>query len=522
MTDRHEAASSILSPTRRTLMSGAAALIVASGLPLPVKAAPKQGGVGTFAVVGGQTGDSNDPATHREIERFVANWTTRNNLTEISVDNEVIPELAESWESSSDFKTWRFKLRKGVEFHSGKTLTTDDVVASINHHRGKDSKSTGRSVVAEVADVKADGDTVVIQLTQPFAEFPALITDFHLSIMPLDKSGKLDATSGDGTGPYILESYEPGVKTVAKRNRNYWKQGRGHFDRVEILCINDTNARQNALRSGAINVMNRCDARTAALLAKVAGIEIIEVSSKKHYDTPMRCNTPEFQDVNIRLAVKYAVNRQAIVDTALSGHGFVGNDHPLSPSYPFFASDIPQRKYDIDKAKFHLKKAGHSNIKLQFHTSVLAFPTAVDAAVLMKEHARPAGIDIEVIQEPADNYWDSVLHKVPWCQSNQNGRATESYLFTHAYRSGAISNYAEWKNERFDKLLDEVTSTVDRDKKRQIYREMQMLIRDDGGVGIFAFTTAMDAISNTIKHDKVSTSGFELDGCRAIERWWHA
>jgi peptide/nickel transport system substrate-binding protein len=518
-----DTASSILRPSRRTFMVGSAALLAASGLPEIAQAAPKEGGVGKFALVGGQTGDSLDPATHLEIERFVANWTLRNNLTEISVDNEVIPELADSWEPSENLTTWTFKLRKGIEFHSGKTLTAADVVASINHHRGPDSKSTGRSVVEDVADVKADGDSVVVfKLTRAFAEFPALISDFHLSIEPVDKFGKLDVLSGDGTGPFILESYDPGVKTVAKKNPNYWKQGRGHFEQVELLCINDTNARQNALRSGAINVMNRCDARTAALLARVSDIEIIELPSKKHFDTPMRVNSPEFSDVNVRLAVKHAVNRKAIVDTALSGHGFVGNDHPLCPSYPFFAADIPQREYDIDKAKFYLKKAGHSSIKLQFYTSNLAFPTAVDTAVLMKEHAQPAGIDIEVVQEPADNYWASVLHKVPWCQSNQNGRATESYLFSHAYRSGAISNYAEWKNERFDKLLDEVTATLDPGKKRDIYREMQLLIRDDGGVGIFVFTTAMDAISKTIQHGKLSTSGFELDGCRAVERWWHA
>ncbi|MGE3148305.1 MAG: ABC transporter substrate-binding protein [Pseudorhodoplanes sp.] len=435
----------------------------------------------------------------------------------------IIPELAESWDSSPDFKTWTFKLRKGVEFHNGKSLTAEDVVESMKIHLGPDSKSAGRSVVADVASVKADGNSVVVfQLNRSFAEFPALITDFHLSIMPVDKSGKLDTDSGVGTGPYILETFDPGVRTDAKRNPNYWKSGRGHFDRVELLCINDANARQNALRSGAINVMNRCDARTATLLSRVNNIEIIEVPSKKHFDTPMRVTMPPFDNVDVRLAIKHAIDRKAIVSTALSGRGFVGNDHPLSPSYPFFASDIPQRERDIDKAKFHLKKAGHSNLKVQFYTSNLAYPTAVDTALLMKEHAAPAGIDIEVLPQPTDNYWATVLHKVPWCQSNQNGRATETYIFTHAYRGGAVSNYAAWKNERFDMLLNEVNATVDQKKKRDIIREMQMLIRDDGGVGIFAFTTAMDAISTSVKHDKVSTSGFELDGCRAVERWWAA
>jgi len=511
--------------SRRGFIVAAAGLMAGAYLPTrrAQAATPKQGGTARIGLVGASTGDSLDPATFVETERYVANWTIRNNLTEISVDGDIIGELAESWEPTADLSKWTFRLRKGIEFHNGKSLTAADVAASINHHRGKDSKSTGRTVVSDIEDITTDGPLIVMfRLNKANADFPAVLADFHLSAMPLDRSGQLDVKSGIGTGGYVLQSYEPGVRTLAVRNRNYWKTGRAHFDAVELLGINDTTARTNALRSGALDIMQRCDVKTASLLAKAPGIRVVELQSAKHYVTPMRTDTAPFDDVDVRLAIKYAINRQAIVDTALGGHGFPGNDHPLGPTYKYYAADIPQREYDLDRAKFHLKKAGHSSLKLTFHTSTVAFPTAIDAAILMKEHARPAGIDIEVVQEPADNYWSNIWGSVAWCQNNHNGRATEGTLFTQAYKAGANSNKSKWNNPRFNALLTEVLGTIDTSKRRDLYREMQMLIRDDGADMTFAFTTSMDAHSEKVLHDDKVSATFELDGCRAIERWWFA
>src|SRR5262249_48886301 len=152
----------------------------------------------------------------------------------------------------------------GVEFHNGKTLTAADVVASINHHRGKDSRSSARSYITSVDDVVADTpDTVTFRLNTPNADLPFILSDMRLPIMPTDASGQPDL-SGIGTGPYKLESFEPGVRVSTKRNANYWKSGRAHFDAVEIIAINDTTARTSALRSGSVDMMNKCDPKTVS------------------------------------------------------------------------------------------------------------------------------------------------------------------------------------------------------------------------------------------------------------------
>lgn len=504
----------------------AATGVAAAALLLPFGAAaqpvPKRGGTLRIGLPGAASGDSLDPGTFNEVFMYAVGWALRNNLTEIAPSGEIIGELAESWEPSSGLTTWHFKLRQGVEFHNGKTMTADDVVASLNHHRGKDSKSRARAVLANVDDMRADGKhTVVFHLKERNAELPGILSNFPLPIMPATPSGGADWASGVGTGGYKLKNFVPGVRTSVERNGNYWKKGRAHFDAIELLAINDVAARTSALQSGAIDVMQRCDTKTASLIARMPSLRLIELPSQKCFITPMRTDREPFNNADVRAALKYAVNRQALVDTTLNGHGAVGNDQPLGPTYQYHASDIPQRAYDIDKAKFHMKRAGYDKLKLTLHTSAAAYPGAIDAAVLLKEQALPAGIEVEVKQEPADGYWSNIWRKESWCVSWFGGRATDGTALAEIYSRGSFSNASYWYNEKFDRLLSEVLGTIDTAKRRELFREMELIIRDDGGDLIFAFPNILDAHSEKVQHGKVS-SKYELDGYRATERWWFA
>ena len=106
------------------------------------------------------------------------------------------------------------------------------------------------------------------------------------------------------------------------------------------------------------------------------------------------------------------------------GHGKVGNDNPIAPGIKYAIDPTPKFTYDPEKAKFHLKKAGLSSLKVDLSAADAAFTGAVDAAVLYQEHAKAAGIDINVVREPNDGYWDNVWLKKPWCASYWNGRPT--------------------------------------------------------------------------------------------------
>lgn len=507
--------------TRREFIARVSALGVAATLSPALfyqsatASVPKKGGRFRLGMAGGSTTDTLQPGSIPDHMAFAIQWQIRNNLVEIDHKGNAIPELAESWEPSPDASKWTFRIRKGVEFHNGKTLDSDDVLYSINFHRGEKSKSAGKTFLRSVVDIKAeDKHTFVVTLKGGNADFPFMFASEQFSIMPDgDKEFRI------GTGGYKLVEFDPGVRAFTKRNPNYWKEERAHFDEIETLVINDTVSRTNALKSGKIDAMNRCDLKTAHLLNKVPGLQVIRKTGGLHYYFPMRTDTPPFDNLDVRLALKYAINRQAMLDLLLKGYGALGNDHPIAPSYRYYASELPQRRYDPGKVKFHLKKAGMENHLFKLHASNAAFAGGIDAAVLFKEYANKAGVKMEVVQEPADGYWSNVWMKKPWTMSYLGGGLNEDMVFSVMYAKDAAWNDTYWKNERFNKLLEAARSELDESKRREMYVEMQQILRDDGGTILPFFADNVDAISKKVKFENLS--GYRsLDGLRCSERWW--
>ena len=384
------------------------------------------------------------------------------------------------------------------------------------------SKSSAKSLLEQVAEIKADGkSTVVFNLKSGNADFAVVLSDYNLVILPA-KDGAVEPSSKDGTGSYILEAFDPGVRAVLKRNPNAWKTNRAHFDAAEVTYVADTAARTNALRGKSMDVVNRVDLQTVALLKKVPGVKVEEVTGTQHYTIPMLTDLAPFNDNNVRMALKHAINRQALVDKILFGHGLVANDHPIAPSNRYFAKDIPQRHYDPDKAKYYLKQAGLTTLKVQLKAADAAFAGAINAAVLYADSAAKAGIEIEVEKVPNDGYWDNVWMKAPWSFSYWTGRPTEDWMFSQAYAADSNWNETHWKNPRFNELLIAARTELDDNKRRDMYREMQLLVRDDGGAVIPMYSNYVWAMADNVAHDANVAGNWDLDGNRCIERWWFA
>ncbi len=500
---------------------GFTAAVAPAFLPLTARAdTPRKGGRLRVGCTGGSTTDSLDPGLLTSNMNQWLNYVFRNSLVEVDHNFNVVPELAVSWEASPDAATWTFELRKGVEFHNGKTFDSTDVVESINHHRKKGSKSAAKSLIKEIKDIKADGKyRVIFTLESGSADFPFTISDYHLTIFP---AGTTDAdwSKGVGTGPYILQNFEPGVRSMAKRNPNYWKEGLPHFDEVETLSIIDVNARTVALKTGQIDLMDRCDRKTVHFLEKTPGLNVFAVSGIMHYSLPMRCDMAPFDNNDVRLALKYAIDREEMVKKILHGYGTVGNDIPIASSQRYYAKDLPQRKYDPDKAKYYLKRAGLENHEFQLHAADAAFLGAVDAAILYKEQAAKAGIKINVVREPDDGYWSNVWLKKKWCMCYWGGRITQDMMFTTAYAAGANWNDSFWNNARFNKLLIEARGELNDEKRREMYVEMQTLVHDDGGVIVPMFAQLVFAASDKLAHNNEIAGNMYFDGNRLCEKWW--
>lgn len=512
--------------TRRGLLQGATVMGVA-GLLLPSSACraaaqPRQGGILRIGLGAGSITDKYDPALWASQVEQVLHTARCGYLTEIAPDGSLIGEVAKTWEGSDDSVTWTFKIRPGVSYHSGKTVTADDVIASINYHRGPDSKSAAKVIVKPIVDIRKDGpSTVVFTLDAGNADFPFLMSDYHLAILP-SEDGKIDPTTKDGCGGYIIESWEPGVVAKLRRYPNYWKADRAHFEGAELITIQDSASRQNALMTGDVDVIDPVDLTTVKLLERAPQINILSITGTQHYAFAMDTRAEPFSNKHVRLALKYAIDRQELVDKILSGYGSVGNDQPIGPSQRFYAPDIKQHSYDPDKARFHLKEAGLDRLEVQLSAANAAFSGGVDSAVLYSERAVPAGIDIKVVREPDDGYWDDIWMKKPFCETFWSGRPTADWQFSLAYAADAPWNETYWDNPRFNELLVAARSLSDDAKRREMYREMQAICSEDGGSVIPMFANYVMGLSDKVAHPEQVAGNFRLDGLRAIERWWFA
>ena len=174
--------------------------------------------------------------------------------------------------------------------------------------------------------------------------------------------------------PYKHESFEPGVRWIGKRNDNYFREGLPYFDEIELIAISDPATRVSALRTGDVDVIDHPDPKVTRLLEQDPNLKIERLSGLRHFSMPMRTDTPPYDNNDVRMALKLAMDREEIVDKTLRGLGEPGNDHPISKVNRYHAGDaIPQRVYDPDKAKWHLKKSGSENFTFTLSTSEGAF-----------------------------------------------------------------------------------------------------------------------------------------------------
>jgi peptide/nickel transport system substrate-binding protein len=517
-------------PSRRAVIGGAAAaaagLYAGPGLlgrNQARAAGPSPGGHLTFGISAGATTDSFDPGKVGNAFQSVLQYTVGAMLTEIDAEGAVQPKLASGWESSKDATRWTFTLRRDATFHDGRKVVAEDVIASLNHHRGEDSQSSAKPIMAAVEDVRADGHhTVVVQLAAPDADFPFKVSSFNFPIYPAKTDGTMDFASRNGCGPYRVTVFEAGVRAEFERHPDYFARGpRAHLDSATMLSLPDTAARQNALMSGQVDAIDRVDLATFDLLAKAPGVRVEEVANKTHYTFPMRTDVAPFTDPDVRLALKHAVDREMLLKTILRGHGALGNDTPINATYRYYSDAVPQRAYDPERARFHLKRAGAEGLKLTLHASDAAFTRAVDASVLFAEQAKAAGLDVTVKRAPQDGYWNDVWMNEAWSACYWYGTPTEDEIFTTAYSAGADWNDTYWDNVRFNELLVQARGELNEPLRAEMYHEMQTILNEDGGLIAPVFANDVFAVRDHVRYGALANN-FEVDGRLFFERWWVA
>lgn len=509
--------------TRRNFMQAVASAGLGAAMAGPVwdraqAQTPRTGGTLRLGADGGGSTDTLNPlqalgADHPQSTAFCMFDT----LTEIDHAGNPQPSLAESWDGGED-GVWAIRLRQGVEFHDGKALTAEDVVWSLEQHRSEDNtNSEGRMIVGNMAEIRADGpSTVVIRQTEVNFDLPAHLSSFGLLI---GQAGNRDWDAGVGTGPYRKEVLEPGVRFIGSKFADFYRDDQGHFDSVELLNVTDPAARASGLLSNSLDVIGSPDVNTASRMNRAPDHVLIQVAGTQHYTTDMRTDTGPLTDPDVRNAIKWGVNRQEIVDNVLGGFATIGNDIPLSRNQQFYNDQLPQREFDPDRARHHLRQAGVDSVDLAFHTSDGAFAGAVDMGVLMQQSLAQVGINVDVRREPADGYWSNVWMTQPWTASYYNGRPTADWMLSSQYSSASEWDATYFKRADFDELLNRARVEPDQNRRQDLYFEAQRLLHEEGGVLVMAFVNILIAASNRMGQGEVGMSR-RLDDSRLARRWW--
>jgi peptide/nickel transport system substrate-binding protein len=407
-----------------------------------------------------------------------------------------LPVLAESIEHNKRGDVWTIRVKDGVEFHSGKPLSADDVIYTFK--RTLDPKNalggrTGISFVDPHGMKKLDKRTVRMHFLTPIADPQSSFASRFMGIIP---AGMTDFTKPNGTGAFKFKSWKAGDRSLFVKFANYRISGQPYLDELEFIDIPDDAARLNALRSGQVDAIENIAPVQAAALANDKTVKILNCRTGGFVPMITTTTLPPFDDVRVRQAFRLLVDRPQMIKNVLLGFGFVGNDL-FSPFDPLYASDLPQRKYDPEKAKSLLKAAGKDGMKVTLW-SAKAGPGMLESAQAFAEQAKAGGITVDVNNGPADTYFSDKYNKVPFFQTLWGNYPLDNMIALSTYSKAAF-NEPRFHNPRFDALWQKARATLDEAKRRQLYHDAQKILYDSGGYMIWGFSNYIDGYRSNVK-----------------------
>ena len=459
--------------------------------------AQKKGGNLRVGLTGGSPTDTLDPHngfTYLDTARAQSLYSPLYQLGANALGETVLAQSIESADKTN--KKWVIKLKPGIKFHSGKPLTSADVIYTFkriltNHFSGASSLGP-----MDVNALKADGDlTVIVPFNTPYGTFKdQLAFWYYLYILPEGLDPKAKGYKPNGTGPFKFQSFTPGQRSVFVRNDDYFISGQPFVDQVTIIDFPDPVSLQNALVTGVIDAAGAIEGPQVASLSSNSSIKT--VASKTGAITPftMRRDVAPFNDNNVRQALRLIVDRQQLIDSALDGFATVAADvfSPFDPDYKGFT-----RQVDIPQAKHLLKQAGHENLSVQLVTSAVSTGTVAMATVLAQQ-AKAAGVTINVKNIPAADFFGSTYLKSPFSQDFYN---TSPYLAQVAQSFlGSNSPFNETHTDvpQYNQWYAQANSTTSDSTRRELKQKMQEFDFNEGAYIIPAFIDALDAYSTKL------------------------
>lgn len=475
--------------------SAAAASSLFAGLKQAWAQTPKRGGKLVLAEDQHGPNDTLDPALLTSNLDYVRARMFYGSLTRITDELGYEPELAEEIIPNRDASQWTFRLRRGVEFHNGKTMTADDVLYSMNRHIGPDTVSNGASLVGSVVRwEKVNEYAVRAHLSSPDADLPINLGTFHFKIIP---DGHTDFANPIGTGPYRVKTFQPGVRAVGVPFRNYWGDG-GYLDELETYGIGDIVSRLNAFLAGDVDGIVNMPPQAIDQVKQTPGRDVWSVVSNRYINLAPRQDLTEAGNADLWRAMQYLQDRKRIIKSVMKDEAVLGNDQPIGPAYFDHTPNLIQRVLDHDQAEFYFKRSGLGNTPIEVVAAEVA-AGAVEQCLYMQREARKIGMTINVKQVTTDGYWGAVWLKAPICVATWAMRPTANAMLTIAFKSDAMWNETRWQNPQFDQLLVAVRAVTDRRKRKQMYHDLQMMVYEGNGMSIPAHTNLVHGFASHVK-----------------------
>jgi peptide/nickel transport system substrate-binding protein len=408
---------------------------------------------------------------------------------------------------------WTITLQDGVEFHNGKTLSADDVIYSLQRILNPKEGLFGGAGLASIDPKnieKMDNLTVRLHLKGPDSTIGDQLGQYYNGIVPVgySRTGPLKYV---GTGPFTVVSFTPGQQSIHKKNPNYWRTGQPYFDQVQITDFGDPTAQTNALLAGQIDAMTDIPFAQIDVAKQQGGLSILEGQGGGWLPLCMAVDMAPFDDVRVRQAMRLIVDRNAMLEQVLSGHGRVANDL-YSPFDPAYDTTLPQREPDPEQAKSLLKAAGHEGLTVDLHTTDGA-AGMVDSANVFATQAKTAGVTVNVHNDP--NYYGSQYLKLAfsvdfWGTRNYLPQVANGSIPTAPYnechwppKSGNGSDYVS--------LYQQALAEVDPTKRADIIHTMQSEEYNYGGYIIPFFNNLVDAYSSKVQGFEQNRGTLNLD-----------
>ncbi len=441
-----------------------------------------------------------DFAERSNVIRQVCEYLTltdKNNITR--------PYLLEKWEVSDDLKTWTLYVRKDVKWHSGRPLTADDVVWNLKRvcdpaigssmlglftgylvqevdtgqkdDKGNPKKSS--KLWADNAIEKVDDHTVKLNAFSPQIAVAEHLFHYPMFILDPEENGKF-GPGANGTGPFELIEFTVGKNAKYKPRSDYWGDG-PYLDSFEFVDLGDNpGAGIAAMASKQVDGLSEADAVQINSMKAFPHVAVHKVETTQTIVARMHPDVEQFKDKRVRQAMRYAIDRDKVIQTSLLGAGTPAEDHHVAPSHPeYFA--LPKYTRDIDKAKKLLADAGYPD---GFEFDMVTRPDPIwelNTAQVLAEQFKDVGIKINIKSLPSAQYWE-VWTDAPFSLTAWGHRPLAIMTLGLAYRSNAAWNESHFSNAEFDQLLTQAEGILDPKERSKVMEKIEIIMQEEGPI----------------------------------------